>query len=108
VIVDIGGGSTELVAGDGDGVRWHAVTWDWPVRLGADRVGHERLLLRASTPTRPLLAPRLRNDSSLTGAVLAALDRGGKGRDDNEPLSRALVAVAAGIVDSHLRTGAAT
>jgi exopolyphosphatase / guanosine-5'-triphosphate,3'-diphosphate pyrophosphatase len=66
VIVDIGGGSTELVAGSPDGVRWHDSLDIGSVRL-TERFLHadppnEAELEEATTAVRALLAERVPDD----------------------------------------------
>jgi exopolyphosphatase/guanosine-5'-triphosphate,3'-diphosphate pyrophosphatase len=67
VIVDVGGGSTELVAGGPDGVRWHDSLDIGSVRL-TERFLHSdppssRELDDASTAVRALLAERVPNET---------------------------------------------
>jgi exopolyphosphatase / guanosine-5'-triphosphate,3'-diphosphate pyrophosphatase len=66
VIVDVGGGSTELVAGGPDGVRWHDSLDIGSVRL-TERFLHsdpptETELAEAATAARALLAERVPDD----------------------------------------------
>ena len=75
---------------------WRAVSWQWPVRRGAN-VEHERLVLIAASDARPadLAEP---SSGSAFSRVLSLLDWRSSGHDSNPRLTRALQRVAAGIV----------
>jgi exosortase/archaeosortase family protein len=91
-----------FVYGTGD-AEWHAVSWEWPVRVGSG-TEHERIVLLAASPARP----RQRETGSVHGvtrAVLWLLDFREPRADPNPALTRALTGVAAGIVAK--RVGAA-
>lgn len=81
-------------------VRWHAVSWQWPVRQPSGEVGHERIVLLASSPVRAA-RPAEHSSGGFRNAVLALLNLRAPDHDDNPSLTSALRGVAAGIV--HVR-----
>jgi exosortase/archaeosortase family protein len=80
--------------------RWHAVSWQWPVALPSGKVEHERIVLLASTQTRP-------DDSSgslgIRSLLLSILDLRAPRKDDNPALTAAMQAVAADAVRERVR-----
>jgi exosortase len=89
--LDIGGVVTQLlVFSDGKGLLWHALTWEWPVRVENGSVEHERMTLLASSLARPRTARPLPGTTSLRGAVLSAFNFLEPDRDTNRRVSQAL------------------
>jgi exosortase/archaeosortase family protein len=101
--VDLGDGVTGqvFVYATSEGV-WHAVAWEWPV-LRRDHVQHERLVLLASTTTRPGPPPAGEPDW-LRQRILRYLNTNARKDDPNPQLSRALIALAAQMVSSRVKT----
>jgi len=85
------------------GERWHVLTWEWPVRTGRDDVGHERMVLLASTQAAvgTAAAPR-RPDGPLRSSVLRALNVLGPDRDPNPTLAAGMLAAGDGIIAARL------
>jgi exosortase/archaeosortase family protein len=82
-------------------VRWHAVSWQWPVLRGDDRVEHERIVLLASSPVRSSTAES-RSSGGFWAGVLSLLNLRAADRDDNPALTTAMRGVAAAIVDARI------
>ena len=76
---------------------WHAVAWQWPVLGASSRVEHERVVLIASSSRQPSY-DRVAGSAPLAAPVLALQNANAPSRDDNERLTRALVAVASDAV----------
>jgi exosortase/archaeosortase family protein len=76
---------------------WHAVAWQWPVLAASNRVEHERVVLIASSTSRPS-SDSVAGSAPLAAPVLALQNATAPSRDDNTRLTRALVAVASSAV----------
>ena len=72
---------------------WHAVSWQWPVLGRHHTVTHERIVLIASTSTRPK-TPAPPSAGGFQGFVLSLLDLPARSQDDNPALTRALTNLA--------------
>jgi exosortase/archaeosortase family protein len=85
------------------GERWHVLTWEWPVRTGRDDVGHERMVLLASTQATvgSAVAPQ-RPEGRLRSSVLRALNVLGPDRDPNPTLAAGMLAAGDGIIAARL------
>ena len=80
---------------------WHAVAWEWPVVHAGGSVEHERIVLLASSRTRPL-PRRVRASSPLAGPVLSVENAAAPGADDNPALTRTLREVGAAVVAARI------
>ena len=85
--------------------RWHAVSWQWPVRLADGRVDHERIVLLAASRARPSDGGGP-SSGGISRLVLRLLSLRAQNDDENPALTHALQNVAAGIVAARIRSGA--
>jgi exosortase/archaeosortase family protein len=84
-----------------EGDQWHVLTWEWPVRGRGGSVLQERMTLLAASDLRAAgPTPGGGARPGLGGPVLRALNARALDLDPNPALSRALLAVGAGIVAS--------
>jgi exosortase len=80
---------------------WHVVSWQWPVLGKHGDVTHERIVLIASTGSRPnTAAPPAAH--GFQGFVLSLLDLPARSHDDNPALTRALTNLAARAVATRI------
>lgn len=86
---------------DTDRGVWHAVSWQWPVLGRAGGVTHERIVLIASTQSRPT-SPPPPTAGGLQSFVLSLLDLSARSYDDNPALTRALTALGARAVSARI------
>ena len=96
--LDLGAGvvGQAFVYTTGD-VRWHAVSWQWPIAHRDRRVEHERIILLASSPVRPESA-HAQNSGGVLDTVLSLLNMRAPDHDDNPALTAAMRDVAQSIV----------
>ncbi len=96
--LDLGAGvvGQAFVYTTGD-VRWHAVSWQWPIAHRDRRVEHERIILLASSPVRPESA-HAQNSGGVLDTILSLLNMRAPDRDDNPALTAAMRDVAQSIV----------
>jgi hypothetical protein len=106
--VDIGGVVTQLlVFADGNGLLWHALTWEWPVRVEDGSVEHERMTLLASSLARPGSARPLPGTTSLRDVVLSAFNVLDPDQDINRRVSQTLQNLAADMIAQRITVEAA-
>jgi exosortase len=104
--VDIGGVVGQLlVFTDGKGLRWHGLTWQWPVRVEDWSIAHERVTLLASSLARPDQARPPPRATSPRDAVLSAFNLLDPDRDTNPSVSQALKNLAADMIAERLAHG---
>jgi hypothetical protein len=102
--VDLGAGVVgQAFVFDTPRARWHAVSWQWPVLLAGGKVEHERIILLASSDSRPESDGESRGIRSL---LLSLLDLRAPREDDNPALTAALRAVAVDAVRERVRRDA--
>ena len=106
--VDIAGVVGQLlVFTDGKGLRWHALTWQWPVRDEDRSIAHERITLLASSLARPAQARPPPRATGVRDAVLSAFNLLDPDRDTNPSVSHALENLAADMIAERLAHGEA-
>jgi exosortase len=86
-------------------VRWHAVSWQWPVLRRDGHVEHERIVLLGSAPIRGVVKTHGRS-GGLLSAVLSFLNLRAPNRDDNPTLTESMQNVAAAIVRARVEGNA--
>ncbi len=99
--VDLGNGVIgELFVYRTSTARWHTLAWEWPV-LRDGNVQHERIVLLASSVTRPALRPQA-SSGSVTARALAFLDADAQERDANPNLSHALARLGSDMIAARI------
>jgi exosortase len=107
--VDIGGVVGQLlVFTDGKGLRWHALTWQWPVRDEDRSIAHERITLLASSLAKPTRRRPPARSTGVRDAVLSAFNLLEPDRDTNPSVSQALRRLAADMIAERLAHGETT
>ena len=80
---------------------WHVVSWQWPVLLADGRTEHERIVMLASSESRPESVDS--GSGGLRDWLLSLLDLRAPNEDGNPELTRALKTVAAAAVRERIR-----
>jgi exosortase/archaeosortase family protein len=94
----------EVVYRRPDGATWHVLSWEWPVRTAGGALGHERVVLLASSQ-RTDIAPAATGESGgdgLRSLLARRLGAGGTGGDPNPALAASLRSTATSIIGAHL------